>query len=64
MKQIALLDYDKAAVFIYDVPNDVLEKSANSLEDFLNSRGHSNFDWFIADAPISVIQNGFGRSGF
>jgi hypothetical protein len=63
MRQVALLDYDKVAVFIYDLPADMFE-TKEAIEPFLNSKGHLNFDWFMGNAPIAIVKNGFGSSSF
>ena len=64
--QIAVLDYDKGAVYIYDLTSEDTKviTETDGFELFISNKGHRNFDWFFSGEKIPIIVNGMARSGF
>lgn len=65
MKQIAVIDYDAATVYIYDLPTDIKEDTED-IEKFITEKQHYVFDWLLGTEGklIPIVVNGFSRSNF
>ena len=65
MGQVAVLDYDRAAVYIYDLPPDT-QDTGEAIDRFVTMKGHSNCDWFLSKdgTKVPIVVNGMARSQF